>query len=318
MFDTRQFSTLFPFMAEKDWISRYFAPLATAGARNMNDDVGLLRASIAWQVVTTDALVEGVHFLKDQSLGAAARKLVRVNVSDLLAKGALPAEATLTLGWPRQKSEDDLREFAKGLSQELEAWNIGLVGGDTVLSPTLFMSLNMIGHPAVEERDPIWQDGSEPGHKILVTGKIGGNIGLADAIAGRDTSAAAHYFEPQIPSAESAKFVARYASASTDISDGLLVDLSQVLDASGVGAQISIDRVPFWRESSLVRELLDQCVGGDDYQIVCTAEPINAVLLIETGLFVEIGDVTTQRGLCLSHNNKNINLPETLGFEHGE
>jgi len=105
-------------MAEKDWIERYFAPLATAGARNMRDDAALVSHAEHWRIVTTDAIVEGVHFLPEQPSRSVAKKLVRVNVSDVLAKGAFPHEAILTLGWPAERSEAELAEFAAGLAED--------------------------------------------------------------------------------------------------------------------------------------------------------------------------------------------------------
>ena len=148
-------------MAEKDWISRYFAPISTLGARKMQDDVGLLDTCEIWQIATTDALVEGVHFLSSQSIASVAKKLVRVNVSDVLAKGARPSEALLTLGWPKTRGEADLAVFAEALAAECQSWNIGLVGGDTVTSPVFFASLTLLGNAIDEDRAPVWQNGAK-------------------------------------------------------------------------------------------------------------------------------------------------------------
>ncbi len=304
-------------MAEKDWISRYFTPIATPGARDMKDDAGLLSSQPSWQIATTDALVEGVHFLPNQSPGSLAKKLVRVNVSDLLAKGAIPLEALLTIGWPDTRSEKELSEFASSLADECESWGFGLLGGDTVSSPTLFLSLTLIGTPSFEQAHPVWQSGAKVGDTILLTGKIGGLAGLEDAKAGRDTPAARHYLEPQLPPIESAALVSRYASASTDVSDGLFADLSSLLGQSACGGEIRLEDVRLWREAQNVDAILAQCSGGDDYQIVCTASPANSKMLVKSGAFYPVGTTTQALGLSLRYFGRPVNLPETLGFEHG-
>ena len=304
-------------MAEKDWISRYFAPIATSGARNMQDDAGLLKSSEAWQIATTDALVEGVHFLPDQSIESVARKLVRVNVSDVLAKGAHPIEALLTLGWSEARSESELAAFAGALKDACEDWNIGLVGGDTVTSPVFFVSLTLLAGPLSDRAEPVWQSGAQIGDSILLTGKIGGKIGLEDAREGRFTPAARHYLEPSLPPLESAALLSRHANAATDVSDGLLGDLSGLLRRSSCGGELRLDAIRLWRESGDVAEVLSQCTGGDDYQIVCTAAPDDAKPLIESGIFYQIGRVVAGGDLTLSFHGKPVNLPETLGFEHG-
>ena len=305
-------------MAEKDWISRYFAPLATPGARNMLDDAGLLTSSDTWQIATTDALVEGVHFLPEQPITSVAKKLVRVNVSDLLAKGARPIEALLTLGWPLARDEAELAAFAAALAEDLRTWNIGLVGGDTISSPVFFVSLTLIGAPSYQNADPVWQSGAQMGDDILLTGRIGGNIGLEDVRAARATPAADHHLEPQLPPFESAALVSRYASASTDVSDGLLTDLLGLFRRSSCGGEVRLEDIRLWRESANIDEILSQCTGGDDYQIVCTAAPDNVKHLMESGIFYKIGRVVEGEELLLAYRGQPVNLPETLGFEHGE
>ena len=304
-------------MAEKDWISRYFAPLATAGARKLQDDAGLLGCENGWLIATTDAMVEGVHFLTGQDARSVGKKLVRVNVSDVLAKGAKPFEALLTIGWPDGRSEADLAAFATGFREELLHWNIGLVGGDTVSSPIFFVSLTLTGSAAVAGSSPVWMKGAMSGEIILLTGKIGGSAGLADARAGRATPAADHYLVPDIPPLQAARLISQHASAATDVSDGLLEDLSQILSRSERGGRVDLEKVRLWGDTSPIEDVLGQCTGGDDYQIVCTADPVSAESLVKSGLFYAIGRVLPEPGLQLCWKGEGVNLPETLGFEHG-
>lgn len=303
-------------MAEKDWIQRYFAPLATPGARKMKDDAALLADST--HIVTTDALVEGVHFLKDRPLSELAKKLVRVNVSDLLSKGARPIEALLTLGWSSDGREHALSDFAEGLSAELRAWNIGLVGGDTVTSPVLFVSLTLIGLPISQTRGPIWQAGAKRGDLILLSGPIGGAIGLEHAQEQRDTLAASHYFVPKIPALSAAEFVSQHATSSTDVSDGLLSDVNKLVEQSEFGAEIELKRIRLWEETKDLKRIIYQCTGGDDYQIACTVPKLVSPDVIKNANFYPIGEITEEASLKISFNGNAMELPDVLGFEHGD
>ncbi|HAW54704.1 MAG TPA: thiamine-phosphate kinase, partial [Hyphomonas sp.] len=169
-------------MAEKDWIAKYFAPLARAGgAAGLRDDLAQLADSKSPTVITVDALVEGVHFLASDPVASVDQKLVRVNVSDVYAAGALPSEALLTLGWPKERPESDLAEFASALGAELDAFDIHLIGGDTVRSPGgLFLSLTMTGTCLGET--PVRRMGAGPDEDIWVTGRVGAAYLGFDAI----------------------------------------------------------------------------------------------------------------------------------------
>lgn len=161
-------------MAERDWIGKYFAPLAaSAGAAGLSDDTAQLGTWKRPVAVTTDAMVEGVHFLAADPIASIARKLVRVNVSDILSAGALPREALLTLGWPAERPEAELAAFAGAFSEELSRWNIALIGGDTVASPLgLFLSLTLTGECVGEAL--VRRGGAGAGDDLWVTGEIGG------------------------------------------------------------------------------------------------------------------------------------------------
>ena len=157
---------------EFDTISALFAPLATsAGARGLLDDVAVLEAGGAL-VVTTDAIVEGVHFLPDDPVDAIAKKALRVNVSDLVAKGAKPVGALLTLIWPNGRPSHELTDFARGLREDLDLFAIPLLGGDTTSTPgPLIVSVTAFGTP-LGDRVPSRAD-AKAGEQVWVTGFIG-------------------------------------------------------------------------------------------------------------------------------------------------
>jgi thiamine-monophosphate kinase len=311
-------------MAEKDWIKRYFAPLAKAhGAVGLSDDVAELRTG-GRRIVTVDALVEGVHFLSSDPIETVARKLVRVNVSDVLASGAIPEEALLTLAWPQARTESELAAFASALGEELTEWSIDLMGGDTVRVPEggpLMLSLTLTGRCLGD--GPVRRAGAKAGNDIWVSGEIGaGALGLQAALAGDSENAAlAHYRVPKIPKKAIAELIARYGTASVDVSDGLLGDLSAVLAASGVGAELLLECVPFPIDIDDLEGMLRCVTGGDDYQSVfCAAvddrEKV-ADFATEKGIKISrIGQIQTERGLRVNAYGVSVNLPETLGFEH--
>jgi thiamine-monophosphate kinase len=271
-------------------IARYFKPLATdPGAFNLVDDAAILRARgedavvTTDVVVTTDAIVEGVHFLERDPPDTIARKALRVNLSDLAAKGATPAGFVLTLAL-RSADESWLAPFAQALGEDAVAFGCPLLGGDTVSTPgPLMISITAFGR--VPEGRMVRRSGAKPGDRVVVTGTIGdAALGLdilnggviADALAddpGRELLIA-RYRIPQPRNALS-RAVRQHASAAIDVSDGLAGDLAKLSAASGVSAVIDASSIPL---SATGRKLLANGVigiekivsGGDDYEILCT------------------------------------------------
>src|SRR3954469_17361029 len=168
-----------PSSGEDSLIARYFKPIATdPGAFNLDDDAALLKATGEDIVVTTDAIVEGVHFLPGDPPDTIARKALRVNLSDLAAKGATPAGFVLTLAL---RAADDawLAPFARALGEDATQFGCPLLGGDTVSTPgPLMISITAFGRvlPGRMAR----RAGAEPGDRVVVTGTIGdASLGLA-------------------------------------------------------------------------------------------------------------------------------------------
>ena len=153
-------------------IARYFRPLATdPGAFGLGDDAAILKPSGDEIVVTTDAIVEGVHFLPDDPPDTIARKALRVNLSDLAAKGATPAGFVLTLAL-RAAEEAWLAPFARGLGEDAALFGCPLLGGDTVSTPgPLMISITAFGRVAPGRM--VHRHGAKPGDRVVVTGTIG-------------------------------------------------------------------------------------------------------------------------------------------------
>jgi len=276
--------------AEDALISRYFRPLATdPGAFNLGDDAAVLKAQGDDVVVTTDAIVEGVHFLPDDPPETIARKALRVNLSDLAAKGAHPAGFVLTLAL-RAADEAWLTAFARGLGEDASDFGCPLLGGDTVSTPgPLMISITAFG--LTPPGKMVHRRGAKPGDRVVVTGTIGdAALGLdilkggAVAAAFADDAAAremlvGRYRVPQ-PRNPLAKAVRDHASAAMDVSDGLAGDLAKLCAASGVSAVIDAPSIPL---SAAAAALLGRSAiglesivsGGDDYEILCAIPEAN-------------------------------------------
>jgi thiamine-monophosphate kinase len=271
--------------AEDSLIARYFKPLATdPGAFGLLDDAAVLKAERDDIVVTTDAIVEGVHFLPQDPPDTIARKSLRVNLSDLAAKGATPAGFVLTLAL-RDADDGWLTPFARGLGEDAKLFGCPLLGGDTVSTPgPLMISITAFGR--VPAGKMVHRDGAKAGDRVVVTGTIGdAALGLdickggavATALAA-DAAAremlAGRYRVPQ-PRNALAKAVRDHAHAAMDVSDGLAGDLAKLCAASGVSAVIDAQSIPLSAPAAalLAKGVVDiEAIvsGGDDYEILCT------------------------------------------------
>lgn len=266
-------------------IADLLAPLAADGAFGLTDDAALLPelpTGEGW-VVTKDAMVAGVHFLPDDPPEQVARKLLRVNLSDLAAMGAVPRGYLLACAWTPETTRDWIAGFVDGLAADQAAFGISLFGGDTVSTPgPLTLSLTALG---TARRDALLRrNGAAVGDDVLVTGTLGdaalGLRVLQGALELSETHAAFlgdRYRLPQ-PRTALGPALAGLATAAQDISDGLLADLGHIAHHSGVGVEVHLELLPLSvaaREALVERPDLAQLPlnGGDDYELVFTAPP---------------------------------------------
>ena len=281
---------------EDSLIARYFKPIATdPGAFGLRDDAAIFRADGDDIVVTTDAVVEGVHFLPGDPPETLARKALRVNLSDLAAKGAAPAGFVLTLAL-RAVDESWLTAFARGLGEDARHYACPLLGGDTVSTPgPVTISITAFGR--VPKGEMVRRSGARPGERIMVTGTIGdAAIGLdilkggaaAQALSGDATARdrlVGRYRVPE-PRNALAEAIRKHASAAMDVSDGLAGDLAKLCAASDVSAVIDAPSIPI---SNAAKDLLtggvvnleDLIAGGDDYEVLCTVPEAASAALVE-------------------------------------
>ena len=257
--------------AEFALIARHFRPLAGPGALDLQDDAAIVAPPAGRDLVLTiDAMVAGVHFLPDDPPDLVARKLLRVNLSDLAAKGAVPLGYLMTVSTPRSTPDDWFAGFAAGLAHDQAAFGITLLGGDTTSTPgPVSLSLTAIGHVAPGAM--VRRTGAAPGDGVWVTGTIGdGALGLAVAqgrLADPSGELLGRYLLPQ-PRLGLA--TAGVASAGMDVSDGLVQDLGHLCRAGRLGAEIDAARVPLSAPARAAGpDWLVTCLtGGDDYELL--------------------------------------------------
>ena len=305
-------------------IARLFRPLTKGApeALGLLDDAAAIPSRPGFDlIVTKDAMVEGVHFLAGEAPDLIARKLLRVNLSDLAAKGAEPygyflaAAWTPGFGWPQRQA------FAEGLRIDGETYGLTLLGGDTVATPgPLTLSLTMLGW--TPSGAMIRRGGARVGDVLCVSGVVGdGWLGLMAArgeFPDPNGYLAGRYRLPS-PRVELREALRKYASAAADVSDGLIADAGHIGEASGLAVRIQLDRLPLsaaaraWLEAQKDRAeaLRALASGGDDYEVVCTARPEDAAAL---GMTV-IGSVGGGVGIRVSVDGREIE-PGPGGWKH--
>jgi thiamine-monophosphate kinase len=306
-------------MDEFGIISRYFAPLAGEGAFGLKDDAALVPARAGHDlVVTTDTISEGVDFFAFDPSNAIAQKALRVNLSDLAAKGAQAAHYLLNLSLPHSISESWLAGFAQGLARDQKTFAISLLGGDTgATDGPLSIALTAFGF--VPNGTMVKRSGACVGDAVYVTGTIG-DSGGGLAIFKREKHTLneadrdhliARYRVPQ-PPVEFATALRAVAHASVDVSDGLIADLAHIAAASGVRIIVEGEAVPLspqlralWGDDALLRAV----VAGDDYQIAFSGAPG-----LE-GPFTRIGRVEAGEGVELLVAGRKTVLPSG-GYRH--
>ena len=265
-------------------IAQLFAPLAeTPGAFGLTDDAALLPARAGHDlVVTTDAMVEGVHFLADDPPDSVAKKALRVNLSDLAAKGAEPAGYLLALSLPARLGMTWLEGFARGLGEDQKRFAVPLLGGDTTATPgPLTLAITAMGY--VPAGAMIRRAGTKAGDGVFVSGTIGdagGGLALLKGegaeMSGNDAGVLIERYRLPSPRLALGRALRGVASAALDVSDGLIADLSHIAEVSRVRIIVEAGRVP---RSSALRALwgdspeavVRAATAGDDYEIAFTA-----------------------------------------------
>ena len=306
---------------EFERIRRFFAPLAGPGGLDLLDDAAVVDCRAGRRlVVTADAIVEGVHYLPVDPPELVARKLLRVNLSDLAAMGARPLHYLLTTALPAVHGADWVAAFARGLAEDQRRFQVSLLGGDSVATPgPAALSLTAIGE--VTAGMEIRRSGALVDDLVWVSGTIGdAYLGLAVLRGAYSQLAPEHRtgligrFRIPEPRVELGPRLAGLAHAMIDVSDGLLADLGHICETSNVAARVEVEALPL---SPAAKEIVDQrmdsrvslAAGGDDYELLFTA-PASATKAIEE-LSSVLGLPITMIGLI--ERGKGVRLVDSEG-----
>jgi thiamine-monophosphate kinase len=292
-------------LGEFEFIARLLAPLArnAPAAYGLADDAAALAPAPGCEfVVTKDAVVAGVHFLPDDPPDLIARKALRVNLSDLAAKGATPVGFFMALMLPDAVDDAWLARFVAGLGHDVDLYACPLLGGDTTATPgPLCISITAVGE--VRAGFMVRRAGALPGDLVCVTGTIGDAALGVDALKGAFPGLAAdaraflidRYRLPQ-PRVAFGRTEAGRETACIDISDGLCADVGHICTQSGVGVEIEETRVPLSPAARAALALAPGAMarvltGGDDYELAFAVPPANLAATLGHGRKVGV-DVT--------------------------
>ncbi len=326
-------------VGEFELIKSYFTPLSSSEIAGVTVGIGDDGAQLAVPegqelVVSTDTLVEGIHFSKGDDPYLLGRKSLRVNLSDLAAMGALPCWYFLSLTIPPTTTVDWINEFSRGLKADGEDFGIGLVGGDTTGSKkALVITITVMG--CVEKGSSTLRSGARVGDRIFLSGTLGDSaLGLAYHLENLKIASSDDRIyllkRHQLPEPRVVLALALVdggvTSAAIDVSDGLTADLAHICAASKVGAEVDVEKIPLSAAAKRVikshgPEMLTKVLtGGEDYELLFTVAPAMvaevAAIAEKVGVVVtEIGDITAGSKVNINKQGKPINL-DSAGWTH--
>lgn len=315
-------------MDEFGLIEKYLAPLATdPGAFSLKNDAAVFSVKDGNElVVTKDAICEGVHFFSGTDPVKIAKKLIRVNLSDMAAMGAEPRCYLVAAALSKDTTEDWIRDFCIGLNQDQEEFGISLLGGDTVKHDgPITLSMTMLGE--VKKGSSIERSNAQVGDDIWVTGTIGDSaLGLYCLQSNLNFHKLVNRYEIPEPRVNFGAKLVNIANCAVDISDGLLADLDHICEQSGVGAEIQKDAIPLSEESSQLIEkeedLLDRVFcGGDDYELLFTANnglegQIYELSMKTDAKVTKIGKITEKSGVKVVDTGGEEIKFKKYGYKH--
>ncbi len=315
------------------------APLLVQG---IQDDAAVYRPDEdRVQVVTTDALIEGIHFdLSFTPLDRLGFKSIAVNVSDIAAMNAQPRYATIALGLPTSMAVESVEMLYRGIARACERFGVTVIGGDTTAAHSLVLSITLIGE--AREEDVVYRHGAQPGDLVCVTGDLGAAFaGLKLLLEGRDALRNNPDYQPdfapwqyvlarqlaptpRLEALEAWRTAKVRPTSMIDISDGLASEIHHLCDSSGTGALLYEAALPIDPETRAVATRFEDDVdvyalfGGEDYELLFTMHQKDFERLPQQGLFVPIGTITEpEQGVHVQTADSGERVPlQAASFNH--
>ncbi len=317
-------------MGEFEFIEAYLSELAGEQGLALQDDVALWTPPRGRDaVISMDTIVEGVHFPDGKFDGQIAQKLIAVNVSDVVAKGAKPLGYFLSLSIPKRISQDQLKLFCAGLKTAQNEYGLKLWGGDTTRSKAgIVLSATIIA--SLPQGEAVLRTGAKIGDLVCVSGTVGdGYLGLKASLNQIDRNVYScknwlnHYHQPTPPFAQ-LSFIRRVATSALDVSDGLIADAQHLAAASDIGLEIDLEALPLsgetkkWLAHQTDKQagLLKLASGGDDYQVLMTIPPHTTKdMAVQKAGFTIIGRVVEGKGVSCFSGQMRLDIADT-GYQH--
>lgn len=301
--------------------------------KGIGDDVAVIETGKKVWLVTTDLLIEDIHFQRSWiDAFHLGRKSLFVNLSDIAAMGGIPKYFLISLGVPENLSLSFLSSFYRGLKDGAKRFGVDLIGGDTSVSRKIIINICLLGEG--KKGSLLFRCGASIGDDLFVSGTLGdAALGLKilqkKGLQGRPEALIKKHLSPS-PRIRLGQFLARnhWATAMIDVSDGLLIDTNHLLEESGVGARIWEDRIPLsksyqkWIHSFSKSPYPFALSGGEDYELLFTAPPevrkrISRLALSLKIPITHIGKIVPKKeGLHLLRKDGKKYSPSRLGFEH--
>jgi thiamine-monophosphate kinase len=317
-----------------DFIKRFCQFDSRNVIKGIGDDCAVIQSSANNVIlITTDTLVEDVHFFKDKiHPGNLGQKAMSVNISDIAAMGGTPENAFVSLSIPSDLDVDYIQSLYEGFKSAADNYNIGIIGGDTTLSPDkIVISITLIG--SMPEDEVLYRSGAQTGDKIFITGSLGSSSAGLDIIKNeidQDKWAKltmSHLYP--VPGIPAGRLIAssKLANSMIDISDGLIADLNHLCTESHLGAEIDFNKIPLDDEirqfCSEAGKNIEEYVlyGGEDYVLLGSVPLSNESELAEIlqihGLdYAIIGQMTEETGIYLSYSGNDKRKVDPRGYDH--
>jgi thiamine-monophosphate kinase len=316
-----------------DRIRKWMTASDPALLQGIGDDVAVIKMYDKVLLVTTDILIEGIHFnrswIDPYRLG---KKALIVNLSDIAAMGGVPKYFLISLGLPKSLPLPFISLFYRGLKEEAKRFRVDLIGGDTSLSQKIVINICLLGEG--KRGNLLFRRGAKVGNDLFVSGTLGdAALGLKilqkEGLTGRPKGLIEKHLSPR-PRVELGQAISNHclATAMIDVSDGLLIDTTHLLKESDVGARIWEDRIPLsrpyrkWIHFYAKDSYQIALTGGEDYELLFTASPkirkkISNFALSSKIPITWIGEILPKKeGLRIIRKDGTEYFPDRLGFEH--
>ncbi len=308
-------------MDEQDFVQFLEKNFSFRAGFGIGDDASVVKAGDTYQIITKDILIENVHFKLDYfNLEEIALKSLAVNLSDIAAMGGTAEYFYLGLGFPTRLAESKIFDFFKGLKKGCRQWQVELAGGDFSVSPSLFISITLVGRA----QRPVYRSGAQKNDLIAITGPSGESaVGLKLLGKGKRTGYFVRKHKVVKPEIGKGLILSRFVNAMIDVSDGLLIDLKRILTASKKGAHIFYEAMPV---SDKMRQVCQEygfdeydavLAGGEDYVLLFTFSPEKEPKLREQDIgYHIIGKITDQTDYLLVKHHDRVIHTKDLGYDH--